>query len=53
VDRQSLIEATNRVIIPTITSLKAAIRHYESIGGTASIFVNEDGMQVVSPELAQ
>jgi hypothetical protein len=41
------------VIMPTIRSLKAAIKHYESVGGTASIFVNEDGMQVVSAELAQ
>jgi hypothetical protein len=41
------------VIIPTTISLKAAIKHYESIGGSASIFVNEDGMQVISPELAQ
>jgi hypothetical protein len=44
---------SSSVIIPTITSLKAAVRHYESVGGTASIFVNEDGMQVVSDELAQ
>jgi hypothetical protein len=41
------------VIAPTIESVKAAIKHYESIGGTASIFINEDGMQVVSPELAE
>ena len=41
------------VIIPTVTSLKAAVKHYESVGGTASIFVNEDGMQTVSEELAQ
>jgi hypothetical protein len=31
----------------------AAIKHYESVGGTASIFVNEDGMQVVRPEVAE
>lgn len=46
-------EGLTGVIIPTITSLKAAIKNYESIGGTASIFVNEDGMQVVDSELAQ
>jgi hypothetical protein len=46
-------EPLNSVIIPTVTSVKAAIKHDESIGGTASIFVNEGGMQVVSPELAQ
>jgi hypothetical protein len=48
-----LMSALHSVIIPTIKSLKAAIRYYESIGGTASIYVNEDGMQAVSPELAQ
>jgi hypothetical protein len=53
VDRHVLTNASHSVIIPTITSLKAAIKHYESVGGTASIYVNEDGMQVVSPELAQ
>jgi hypothetical protein len=42
-----------RVIAPTVASVKEAIKHYESIGGTASIFINEDGMQVVSPELAE
>jgi hypothetical protein len=42
-----------RVIIPTVISLKKAIKHYESVGGTASIFINEDGMQVISPELAK
>jgi hypothetical protein len=41
------------VIAPTVESVKEAIKHYESIGGTASIFINEDGMQVVSPELAE
>lgn len=45
-------EGLSNVIIPTITSVRKAIKHYESIGGTASIFVNEDGMQVISPELA-
>ena len=48
-----LKESSPSVIIPTVTSIKAAIKHYENIGGTASIFVNEDGMQVVSPELAE
>ena len=41
------------VILPTITSVKAAIRHYESVGGTASIFVNDDGMQNVDPVVAE
>lgn len=41
------------VILPTITSVKAAIRHYESVGGTASIFVNDDGMQNLDPIVAE
>lgn len=41
------------VILPTITSVKAAIRHYESVGGTASIFVNDDGMQNIDPVVAE
>jgi hypothetical protein len=46
-------EGLKGVIIPTITSLLAAVKHYEEQGGTASIFVNEDGMQCVSPELQE
>jgi hypothetical protein len=42
-----------RVIIPTVTSLQATIRKYEEQGGTASIFVNDDGMQTVSDDLAE
>jgi hypothetical protein len=49
----SLLTIGTRVIIPTVTSLQAAIRKYESIGGTASIFVNDDGMQAVSADLAE
>jgi hypothetical protein len=41
------------VIIPTITSLVAAVKYYEARGGTASIFVNDDGMQLVKPDLAE
>jgi hypothetical protein len=41
------------VIIPTVSSVKEAIKHYESVGGTASIYMNEDGMQIISPELAE
>ena len=36
--------------MPTVRSLKAAISHYESRGGTATIFVNDDGMSVISEE---
>src|SRR5579871_4732889 len=34
-------------------SLLKAIEHYEQQGGTASIFVNDDGMQAIEPELAE
>ncbi|KAK0111250.1 hypothetical protein ONS95_001622 [Cadophora gregata] len=46
-------EGLKGVIIPTVTSLQAAIAKYEEIGGTASIFVNDDGMQTVSADLAE
>lgn len=39
--------------MPTVESLLKAIRYYEAQGGSASIYVNEDGMQVVDPELAE
>jgi hypothetical protein len=48
-----LIADLLRVIIPTVTSLQAAIKRYEDQGGTASIFVNDDGMQTVSADLAE
>ena len=41
------------VIVPTIMSLMAAIQYYEEQGGTASVFVNDDGMQIIEPELAE
>lgn len=41
------------VIQPTVTSLKAAISTYELQGGTANIFVNDDGMQLISEEDAR
>jgi hypothetical protein len=46
-------EGLKNVIIPTITSLLTAIKHYETQGGTASIFVNDDGMQLVNAEQAE
>ncbi|TKA62651.1 hypothetical protein B0A49_06523 [Cryomyces minteri] len=46
-------ESLAGVIIPTVTSLKAAISHYESHGGSASIFVNDDGLRYLSEEEAQ
>jgi hypothetical protein len=41
------------VIQPTIMSLKAAISTYELQGGTANIFVNDDGMQLIPESEAQ
>lgn len=46
-------EGLQAVIHPTIVSLKKAISTYELQGGTANIFVNDDGMQLLSPEEAQ
>lgn len=46
-------EGLKGVIMPTLESCMAAIRYYESQGGTASIFVNDDGMQLVTPDLAE
>jgi hypothetical protein len=46
-------EGLKNVIIPSINSLVTAIKHYEAQGGTASIFVNDDGMQLVSPDQAE
>lgn len=40
------------VIQPTIHSIKAAISTYEMQGGTANIFINDDGMQLISEEEA-
>ncbi|KAK5727507.1 hypothetical protein LTR15_003403 [Elasticomyces elasticus] len=39
-------EGLQAVIEPTVRSLKAAISTYEMQGGTANIFVNDDGMQL-------
>jgi cellulose synthase/poly-beta-1,6-N-acetylglucosamine synthase-like glycosyltransferase len=46
-------EGLNAVIAPTIMSLKAAISTYELQGGSANIFINDDGMQLIPSELAQ
>lgn len=43
-------EGLEGVIKPTIQSLKAAISTYELQGGTANIFINDDGLQLVSDE---
>lgn len=46
-------EGLTAVIEPTIRSIKAAISTYEMQGGTANIFVNDDGMQLISEEEAR
>lgn len=46
-------EGLQAVIEPTVRSLKAAISTYEMQGGTANIFVNDDGMQLISEEDAR
>lgn len=45
-------EGLKAVIAPTVDSLSVAIATYESQGGTANLFFNDDGMQLLSPELA-
>lgn len=37
-------ESLETVIVPTIKTLRAAISTYEKQGGSATIFVNDDGM---------
>lgn len=43
-------EGLGAVIRPTVISLKAAISTYEMQGGSANIFVNDDGMQLIAHE---
>lgn len=38
------------VIEPTVKSIKQAISTYELQGGSANIFINDDGMQIIPPE---
>lgn len=45
-------ESLTHVIMPTIQSLKVAISHYESRGGSASIFVNDDGLALLGEQEA-
>lgn len=46
-------EGLYSVIDPTIRSLKVAISTYEMQGGTANIFVNDDGMQLIAEKDAE
>ncbi|KAL1610174.1 hypothetical protein SLS60_001839 [Paraconiothyrium brasiliense] len=46
-------ENLKTVVAPTVQSLKEAIATYEMQGGSANIFVNDDGMQLMSDEEAK
>ncbi|CAO2650163.1 Nn.00g014550.m01.CDS01 [Neocucurbitaria sp. VM-36] len=46
-------EGLRNVIEPTVQSVKQAISTYEQQGGTANIFVNDDGMQLMSADEAE
>ncbi|KAJ5212478.1 uncharacterized protein N7498_004124 [Penicillium cinerascens] len=46
-------EGLKGVIVPTMISVLAAVQYYEERGGTASVFINDDGMQCIQPELAE
>jgi hypothetical protein len=41
-------EGLDTVIMPTIRSVKQAISTYELQGGSANIFINDDGLQLLS-----
>jgi len=43
-------EGLKNVIIPTVESLLKAMKFYEEQGGTASIYINDDGLQLAKPE---
>ena len=42
------LEGFDFVIRPSIKSLQAAVAAYKAEGGSASIFVNDDGLQLLS-----
>ncbi|KAF5554620.1 hypothetical protein FMEXI_1902 [Fusarium mexicanum] len=46
-------EGLKGVIVPTMISVMAAIEYYEQKGGTASVFINDDGMQLIQDDLAE
>jgi hypothetical protein len=43
-------EGLHSVIAPTVLSIKKAISTYELQGGSANIFINDDGMQLISAD---
>ncbi|KAJ3034942.1 hypothetical protein HDV00_004520 [Rhizophlyctis rosea] len=47
------LEGLESVIAPTVESIKRAISTYEQQGGSANIFICDDGLQILSPKEAQ
>jgi cellulose synthase/poly-beta-1,6-N-acetylglucosamine synthase-like glycosyltransferase len=43
-------EGLTSVIAPTVRSIKQAISTYELQGGSANIFINDDGMQIIDED---
>lgn len=43
-------EGLHSVIVPTVRSIKQAISTYEPQGGSANMFINDDGLQIISEE---
>jgi hypothetical protein len=43
-------EGLSSVIAPTVKSVKQAISTYELQGGSANLFINDDGLQIISEE---
>ncbi|KAI9778016.1 MAG: hypothetical protein M1839_008421 [Geoglossum umbratile] len=43
-------EGLSSVIAPTVKSIKQAISTYELQGGSANMFINDDGLQLISEE---
>ncbi|EXJ65575.1 hypothetical protein A1O7_01916 [Cladophialophora yegresii CBS 114405] len=43
-------EGLGSVIAPTVKSIKQAISTYELQGGTANMFINDDGLQIIDDE---
>lgn len=46
-------EGLNSVIAPTVKSIKQAISTYELQGGSANMFINDDGLQIIGEEERQ
>ncbi|KAF2719454.1 hypothetical protein K431DRAFT_112096 [Polychaeton citri CBS 116435] len=46
-------EGLDSVIAPTVRSIKQAISTYELQGGSANIFINDDGLQLIDEEERQ